>query len=290
MTFVQCGRCCTLLLRVFFSCFHTGKPKCFYVSGFHAFLLWTCLSGCSRNERVRERWLQQPSRGQPRLGQRVLQQRVRGDALQVCTVFFTVFKQTCVCVCVQCFCFFVFFTFPFLFQRDFPGVVFHQESGHGIVRLNATNRPITWTDWVTEWRERERVVWLLPTPAQLDSTVAHSGFTFTYLYGFSRSAVDWKAAQQDVGTCEWWGIAEKSGKQRLYHSVRTRVRTPIHSPKMLKGNVSLCKQHCHLSEKLSNTKYKHCAQERCSVREAPWCLPRGRLSSLCYSKEYFGVF
>lgn len=124
--------------------------------------------------------------------------------------FFTLFSNKRACVCVQFF--FCFFTFPFLFQRDFPGVVFHQESGHGIVRLNATKtvQSPELTEWLSE-RERERVVWLLPTPAQLDSTVAHSGFTFTYLYGFSRSAVDLKAAQQDVGTCEWGGIAEKSG-------------------------------------------------------------------------------
>lgn len=180
MTFVQCSRCCTLLPRVFFSCFHTGKPKCFYAPGFHAFLLWTCSSGCSGNERVRERWLQQPGRGQPRLGQRVLQQRVRGDALQVCTVFFTLFSNKRVCVCPVFFCF---FTFPFLFQRDFPGVVFHQESGHGIVRLNATNRPITWTDWVTEWkRARESCM----TATDTSTAGLHSGTFWFHLYLFIR--------------------------------------------------------------------------------------------------------
>lgn len=72
------------------------------------------------------------------------------------------------------------------------------------------------------------------TPAQLDSTVARSGFPFTYWYGLSGSAVDVKAAQQYVArSSETEAVGQdKSGKRQFYHSFCTWVRTPIHILKM----------------------------------------------------------
>lgn len=81
---------------------------------------------------------------------------------------------------------------------------------------------------------------------QLDSTLAYSGFTFTYLYRLSQALMDFKAAQQNIGTDKCGEVSQLSVVEEKVDSFTTifQSRNPNRSLKMSSRNNGKLFQMC----------------------------------------------
>lgn len=73
---------------------------------------------------------------------------------------------------------------------------------------------------------------------QLDSTLAYSGFTFTYLYRLSQALMDFKAAQQNIATGKCGEVSRLMVVEEKVGSFTTifQSQNPNHSLKMSSRN------------------------------------------------------